>query len=165
MTSGRPVGKAQHLSTRCIKDMPGALLPTPNTMNSLDWREGEAGYRAVNRGRDTGTGKRTGNLREEAHFNFGEYTPVIERWERIIGRQAPSAATPSKTGRPQLNPRFSEWLMGLPDGWVTSPQIGLTRTEQLKAIGNGVVPQQATVALTEMWANLHPNTQKGAQHA
>ena len=37
--------------------------------------------------------------------------------------------------------------MGLPTGWVTSPEIGLTRNEQLKACGNGVVPQQAVLAL------------------
>ena len=37
--------------------------------------------------------------------------------------------------------------MGLPAGWVTSPDIGLSRADQLKAIGNGVVPQQAAAAL------------------
>jgi hypothetical protein len=38
-------------------------------------------------------------------------------------------------------------MMGLPAGWVTSPKIGLTRNEALKACGNGVVPQQAVLAL------------------
>jgi len=36
--------------------------------------------------------------------------------------------------------------MGLPAGHVTDPAIGLTRNEQLKALGNGVVPQQAALA-------------------
>lgn len=36
--------------------------------------------------------------------------------------------------------------MGLPDGWVTDIP-GLTRNDQLKALGNGVVPQQAAAAL------------------
>ena len=36
--------------------------------------------------------------------------------------------------------------MGLPDGHVTDVP-GLTRNEQLKALGNGVVPQQAEAAL------------------
>jgi len=40
-----------------------------------------------------------------------------------------------------------EWLMGLPVGHVTDPAIGLTRNQQLKALGNGVVPQQAVLAL------------------
>lgn len=35
--------------------------------------------------------------------------------------------------------------MGLPAGWVTD--VGLPRNAQLKALGNGVVPQQAALAL------------------
>jgi DNA (cytosine-5)-methyltransferase 1 len=38
-------------------------------------------------------------------------------------------------------------MMGLPEGWLTDPEIGLTRSEQLKALGNGVVPQQAALAI------------------
>ncbi|MFJ7023223.1 hypothetical protein ACIQUW_33165 [Streptomyces sp. NPDC101117] len=37
-------------------------------------------------------------------------------------------------------------MMGLPAGHVTAVP-DLTRTQQLKALGNGVVPQQAAVAL------------------
>jgi DNA (cytosine-5)-methyltransferase 1 len=37
-------------------------------------------------------------------------------------------------------------MMGLPAGWVTATP-GLSRNEQLKALGNGVVPQQAALAL------------------
>ena len=36
--------------------------------------------------------------------------------------------------------------MGLPDGWVTDVP-DLSRVAQLKALGNGVVPQQAAYAL------------------
>ena len=36
--------------------------------------------------------------------------------------------------------------MGLPGGWVTDVP-GLSRNAQLKALGNGVVPQQAAMAL------------------
>jgi DNA (cytosine-5)-methyltransferase 1 len=36
--------------------------------------------------------------------------------------------------------------MGLPAGWVTDVP-GLPRNAQLKALGNGVVPQQALLAL------------------
>lgn len=38
-------------------------------------------------------------------------------------------------------------LMGLPDGWVTDPELELTLAEQLTALGNGVVPHQAVHAL------------------
>ncbi len=37
--------------------------------------------------------------------------------------------------------------MGLPAGWVTAVP-GVPRNAQLKALGNGVVPQQAALALT-----------------
>lgn len=36
--------------------------------------------------------------------------------------------------------------MGLPDGWV-SDVPGLSRNDQLHALGNGVVPQQAAAAV------------------
>ena len=42
-----------------------------------------------------------------------------------------------------LSPRFVEWMMGLPEGWVTD----IPHTHQLKALGNGIVPQQAALAL------------------
>lgn len=42
--------------------------------------------------------------------------------------------------------------MGLPEGWVTDAAIGISRNEQLKACGNGVVPQQAMAALRDMLA-------------
>jgi DNA (cytosine-5)-methyltransferase 1 len=40
-------------------------------------------------------------------------------------------------------------MMGLPDGWVTSTP-GLTRNAMLKALGNGVVRQQAAVAIRSL---------------
>jgi DNA (cytosine-5)-methyltransferase 1 len=41
---------------------------------------------------------------------------------------------------------FVEWLMGLPAGWVTGVP-GLSRAAQLRVLGNGVVPAQASAAL------------------
>ena len=38
-------------------------------------------------------------------------------------------------------------MMGLPAGWVTAVS-GLARNDQLKVLGNGVVPQQAVAALS-----------------
>lgn len=37
--------------------------------------------------------------------------------------------------------------MGLPPGWVTDPVHGLTANQQTTALGNGVLPLQAAVAL------------------
>jgi len=44
-------------------------------------------------------------------------------------------------------------MMGLPAGWVTGVP-GVNRNAQLKALGNGVVPQQAMAALSDMLAAL-----------
>lgn len=49
--------------------------------------------------------------------------------------------------RHSLSAAFVEWMMGLAEGWVTSPEIGLSRNEMLKALGNGVVRQQAEIAV------------------
>lgn len=37
--------------------------------------------------------------------------------------------------------------MGLPTGWVTDPTQGLTPNQQITALGNGVLPLQATFAI------------------
>lgn len=80
---------------------------------------------------------------------FGPYAPAIARWEQVTGRQAPPPTTPPRRagGKPQLSARFVEWLMGLPDGHVTELDLGLSRERQLRMLGNGVVPQQAALAV------------------
>ena len=72
---------------------------------------------------------------------------ALDRWGRIIGRPYPRPGELGRNHQPRLRPAFVEWLMGLPEGWVTDPAIGLTRVQQLRALGNGVVPQQAALAL------------------
>ncbi|MFD8772595.1 DNA cytosine methyltransferase [Streptomyces sp. NPDC059916] len=71
-----------------------------------------------------------------------DYGPAIRRWQTIIGRPAPEPTEPGTRGNRRLTSAFVEWMMGLPAGWVTDvPDI--PRREQLKILGNGVVPQQA----------------------
>ena len=77
---------------------------------------------------------------------WGKFEPAIRRWEQTLGRPAPQPTKPDgKDGAHRLSSLFTEWMMGLPEGWVTG--VGLTRNEELKACGNGVVPQQAELAL------------------
>ena len=84
---------------------------------------------------------------------WGPYAPAIRRWEAVIGRPAPSSVRhDGRGGKARLNPGLTEWMMGWPAGHVTDPDIGMTRSEQLKACGNGVVPLQAVVALRMMLA-------------
>ena len=56
---------------------------------------------------------------------------------------------PSPLDEGKLNAKFVEYMMGLPEGWVTD--VGLSRSQQLKILGNGVVPQQAEYALELLW--------------
>jgi DNA (cytosine-5)-methyltransferase 1 len=80
---------------------------------------------------------------------FGQYAPAIARWEALT-RPAPSPTEPTgKGGAHRLSPRFVEWMMGLPAGWVTDVP-GITRNDQLKALGNGVVPQQCAAAIRQL---------------
>jgi DNA (cytosine-5)-methyltransferase 1 len=157
------------------------LLPTPNTMDMLPARTGEALERTRKRGDMSREHLTTiSNLREAViemlptpqvddsknnghnenrrltlaskvygETEWGKFAPSIQQWETITGNLAPAPTIPDgKEGQHRLNPAFAEWMMGLPAGWITDCDI--TRNEQLKACGNGVVPQQATKAITEL---------------
>ena len=76
---------------------------------------------------------------------WGAYAPAVARWETISGRAAPAPTEPAPRGGRRLAPEFPEWMMGLPPGHVTAVP-GVTRSDQLKIIGDGVCPQQAAAA-------------------
>lgn len=86
------------------------------------------------------------------YTDYGNYAPAIARWEQVTGRAAPPPTTPPRRagGKPQLSAKFVEWMMGLPDGHVTGPDLNLSREQQLRLLGNGVVPQQATLAVRQL---------------
>lgn len=76
----------------------------------------------------------------------------MTRWEQVIGRPAPTPGLLTDATDPRPAPAFVEWLMGLTPGWVTEPSRGLTTNQQLTALGNGVQPRQAAVAITSLLA-------------
>jgi DNA (cytosine-5)-methyltransferase 1 len=117
-----------------------ALLPTPKA------HDGEFGTprttgRPIEKSTHLGT---IASLEKTCHW--GKYEPAIRRWEQIVG-PAPAPTEPNKNGNPRLSAAFSEWLMGWPAGWVTDPDIGISRNDQLRIVGNGVCSQQAIAAL------------------
>lgn len=87
---------------------------------------------------------------ENHRVDWGPYEAAIRRQERVTGRPAPNPTEPNRRGKPRLSAEFASWMMMLPAGHVTDPAIGLSRNEQLKALGNGVVPAQALAALTQL---------------
>jgi DNA (cytosine-5)-methyltransferase 1 len=75
-----------------------------------------------------------------------EYTPAIARWSGVLGRPAPHPVEVGERAGERLSPAFAEWHMGLPEGHITAVPA-IPYGAQHKAIGNGVVPQQAAYAL------------------
>ena len=82
-------------------------------------------------------------LPQAAKMDWSQFQPAIRRWEAVTGREAPLPLIGEK-----LNPKFTEWMMGLPEGWITD--LDLSWTQQIKACGNGVVRQQAAEALSRL---------------
>ena len=114
----------------------------------VDWRSVTNGDTD---GRDVGEIEKVQAVGAESSgvcgVDWGQYAPAIRRWESVLDRPAPAPTVERKDKR-RLNPQFVEWMMGLPDGWVTGH--GLSAAQELKMLGNGVVPQQARLALTLM---------------
>lgn len=124
-----------------------ALMPTPRASRGGSATETMYGLGAE---RDD-EGDRQGNVTGEVS-SWGPYAAAIARWEAVVGRTAPSPVRmDGKGGKARLNPELTEWMMGWPAGWVTA-SAQLSRAEQLKACGNGVVPQQAAAALRMLLA-------------
>lgn len=124
-----------------------SLVPTPA---ARDWRSGASNLMdrnarplnefVVNRLPYNGSWVSTDGV---------DYGPAIRRWEQIVGRPAPCPTEPGTRGNRRLSPVFTEWLMGLPDGWVTAVP-GIPRKEQLRILGNGVIPRQAQHAYSQL---------------
>lgn len=119
------------------------LMPTPTTR---DYKDGQEAHTRNGKVQTDTVGRAVMNSGEIADTNWGRFEPAIRRWEEVLGRTAPLPTKPDgKEGAHRLSSRFTEWMMGVPEGWITD--VGLSRNEELKACGNGVVPQQAELAL------------------
>jgi hypothetical protein len=134
------------------KGMPGASLGVAVRMEMLMTPVASEGLKAPAQ-QTSETKSKTGqvwlsNQAKDMETNWGKFEPAIRRWEELT-RPAPSPTKPDgKDGNHRLSAEFTEWMMGLPAGWVTAEDLGLKRNDQLKACGNGVVPQQAALALS-----------------
>lgn len=113
------------------------LLPTPR---ATDYKGGPA-----QRGRrgDPGMG-----LAVQAE-HWGKFAEAIATWENIVGRSVPEPTELAPRGGRRLNAALSEWMMGMPAGYVTRD---FARNDALRLVGNGVVPLAARAA----WDMLAP---------
>lgn len=85
-------------------------------------------------------------MEHERVGDLGMYTPAIQHWEQQISRPAPEALTIRGYYHATTTPQFCEWMMGLPEGWITHVE-GVSDRQAKAMCGNGVVPQQAAAAL------------------
>lgn len=120
------------------------LLPTPQVADAMGGHLNRSGARSHEL-------LLPGAAKTISLTDWGVFAPAVSRWESLT-RDAPAPTGAGIRGGQSLSPAFVEWMMGLPAGHVTAPEIGLTRNEQLKALGNGVVPQQAQAALRYLLA-------------
>ncbi|MGP5386962.1 DNA cytosine methyltransferase [Brachybacterium tyrofermentans] len=107
----------------------------------------------------TGQVERTGDAvrpRGEHLRRWGRYADAIARWEHITARTTPAPAILNEARGPRPAPGFVEWLMGLPNGWVTDPAHDLTANQQNTALGNGVLPLQALLAVQSLDRGTEP---------
>jgi len=139
-TAYRPSGAKASVSLQEAMD----LLPTPRTSDTNG-----AGAHG-----DGGPDLRTA-VADRFHpggaMNWGRYHRAVDRWAGIFGQ--PPAPTDDK-GR--LNPPFVEWMLGYPAGWVTGH--GLSRTQELRALGNSQQPQVAALAFARLAERLQAMT-------
>jgi DNA (cytosine-5)-methyltransferase 1 len=115
-------------------------VPSASHAESAERRVEESNHLGPTGGSAAEPGERAGQT-----DRWEDYGPAIRRWELILSRPAPEPTIAGKNGQPKLSPSFVEWMMGLPDGWVTD--VGVTANEALKMLGNGVVPQQVAAGL------------------
>jgi len=133
--------------TDTINRAVASLMPTPtvidmgNNKTPEEWAAWKDQQRAKH---NNGNGH--GESLTQAAIAWGKYEPAIRRWEALT-REVPEPTVPHKDKR-RLNPDFVEWMMGLPEGHVTGH--GLSAAKELKMLGNGVVPQQARSAVTQL---------------
>lgn len=101
------------------------------------------------------------DIDHEMKLRWGDTAPAILAWAMATGHEPPPIIIdhPDRNLHPRFpesraatNLEFIEWMMGLPAGWVTGVP-GLTRSQQIKALGNGVVPQCAAAALRQLLDN------------
>jgi DNA (cytosine-5)-methyltransferase 1 len=112
-------------------------ISTPNSGISCD-----CGVENVQRSNSDGIGRSMGRQETQQHKRQSQF--IANPLESDIFTRA----IPNPLDQGKLNAKFVEYMMGLPVGWVTD--LDISRSQQLKLLGNGVVPQQAYYAIDKL---------------
>lgn len=86
------------------------------------------------------------SVRDLPIWQWGKFTRAIFRWQRLTDVGAPYPMEPSRGGGRRPTVEFLEWMMGLPQGYV-SEVPGISRYRKIRLLGNGVVPAQGEAAI------------------
>lgn len=122
-----------------------ALLPTPRARDGAGGpghgvnKQNGVNYRN-NRGEPGGIASAV----QPEHW--GRFTVAVDRWAGTHGAP-PTPTEAGPRGGVRMAAPFPEWMMGLAPGYVTGI---LPRNDALRAIGNGVMPQQGYHAIGEL---------------
>ena len=121
-----------------------ALLPTPA---ARDWKSGASNLMGLRgEGRPLNefvVNMLKGSLPNEQWVSTAgiDYGPAIRRWESVLGRPAPAPVERGPRGGRALSARFTEWMQGNDEGWITD--VDIPRNEQIKIAGNQAITRQA----------------------
>jgi DNA (cytosine-5)-methyltransferase 1 len=162
-------GSARQVPVTTCGQRGAVYLPTAR---SRDWKQGAAYDDTLPvtvidllpspRGRDGSSGPGHGKdmqgavalptvASRELAGRWGKYADAVALHTHTLGRPAPEPTEVGPRGGYRLTAAFSEWLMMLPEGHLTSV---LGRNAALTRAGNGVVPRQAATALALLLTDL-----------
>jgi len=114
-----------------------ALLPTPRVSDAAKGGPNQRGL--------------SGDLALPAAVQpgrWGRWAAVVARHGVLLGRPAPDPVIIGRRGGLRLNPRLTEWMLGLSDGHLIGVLADPNACNRLA--GNGVMPQQAAYALRKL---------------
>ncbi len=132
------------MSAHATVENAGSRLPTPLASDGMGGRS-----RRANSNRPPSLNVIAQNV-EAASGQWGKYAEAIAYHADALGMREPLPTVPGIRGQPVISPRFVEWMMMLPEGWVTDTEVA--RTRQIAMLGNGVVPAQALAAIETLEA-------------
>ena len=145
---GASLGVAVRLAVqgRGVDGKPMQLLPTPA---ARDYKDGTAAHLRDGIVQTDTVARAVFNSGEVTGRNLGKYQPAVDRWVDITGEDYPDPVShDGQSDGPRLNVDFVAWMMGLPKGFLDVE--GISRKEKMMMCGNGVVAQQAEVAIREL---------------
>ena len=145
---GASLGVAIRLAVEglSVDGKPMQLLPTPL---ARDYKEGTAPHYREGKVQTDNVPRAIFNSGEVNGRDLGKYQAAVDRWVGITGRNYPDPVVyDGRDDGPRLNADFVAWMMGLPDDFLNVE--GISRKEKMMMCGNGVVSQQASVAIGEL---------------